>query len=84
MKHIMTDRQYGQINIKMLSIMKMKKRVNIFFSNALMLFDIVNNLWNYGSQTGERDMRCVDVHKADSCLLDEQVLISNYLQKEQT
>lgn len=43
----------SDVNIKMLSIMKMKKRVNTFFSNVLMLSDSVNNFWNYGSQTGQ-------------------------------
>lgn len=65
---MMKDQCRADVNIKMLSIMKMKKIVNIFFSNALMLFDSVNNCWNYGSQTGQRDVWCVSLFKANSRL----------------
>lgn len=33
------------VNNKMLSVMKMKRKVNIFFSNALMLSAVVNHFW---------------------------------------
>lgn len=47
----------ADVNIKMLSIMKMhEKKVNIFLGNALMLSDNVNNPPCYGSQTGQRDV----------------------------